>query len=121
LLLQTYLAAALMYHGRPIASVRRIANFVVVAALSLVITGDLMAQVQSFGASDDPRESIQSVWWRHDQQLDVMAGPSLISRQWRAKGSVALNMESARSSLPALGATSCRSVRTVPTRHEHVV
>jgi hypothetical protein len=94
LLLQTYLAAALMYHGRPIASVRRIANIVVVAALSLVITGDLMAQVQSFGASDDPRESIQSVWWRHDQQLDVMAGPSLISRQWRAKGSVSLNMES---------------------------
>jgi len=40
-----------------------------------------------FGSSDDPREAIQTVWWRRDRTLHVMAGPSLIGPQWRMAGS----------------------------------
>jgi hypothetical protein len=66
--------------------------FILVLLAFTTAVSDLAAQSRAFGASDDPRESIQDVWWRQDQQLDVMAGPSLISRQWRAKGAVALNV-----------------------------
>lgn len=62
--------------------------------LSYGLVSEARAQTFVFGASDDPREAIQDVWWRHDQQLDLKFGPSLISRQWRAKGALSLNMVS---------------------------
>lgn len=42
-----------------------------------------IAQPVEFGSSDDPREQLQAVWWRHDSSLDLSGGLSLISDHWR--------------------------------------
>lgn len=60
--------------------------------LLISAAGSAAAQPLPFGATDDPREDIQRVWWRHEQRLDISAGPSLIARQWRTGASASLNI-----------------------------
>lgn len=67
-----------------------------VALLLLAVFGirSLHAQPSVLGSEDDPRENTKYVWWKRENTFDVMAGPSLIGAQWRAVGSVGLNIDS---------------------------
>jgi hypothetical protein len=78
----------------PLSMHRSIPLVLFLAVAWLVLPATARAQSVAFGGSDDPREAIQDVWWRHDQQFDVMGGPSLIGRQWRLKGAMAYNLVS---------------------------
>lgn len=50
------------------------------------------AQPLPFGSEDDPREQLQTVWWRHENTVEPHAGLSLISDQWRLASGAALNL-----------------------------
>ncbi|HET6569690.1 MAG TPA: hypothetical protein VFG50_17115 [Rhodothermales bacterium] len=65
-------------------------------ALLLALAGGsrvLHAQPSILGSEDDPRETTRYVWWRRENVLDVMAGPSLIGAQWRVGASIGLNVD----------------------------
>lgn len=57
-------------------------------ALWLLLAPPLLAQPIRFGAADDPREHLQRVWWKREQNLEVLGGFSLIGPQWRGAGQV---------------------------------
>lgn len=62
----------------------RPAAWLIVAVLSLGLAPLPKAQPLDFSSSDDPREVLQRDWWRRENPLDLLAGPSLIGPQWRA-------------------------------------
>ncbi|MFQ5570431.1 MAG: hypothetical protein ACE5G0_12190 [Rhodothermales bacterium] len=51
-----------------------------------------VSQTIPFGSADDPREQIQRVWWRRENNLFAMGGLSLIAAQWRGAGTLSLNL-----------------------------
>lgn len=50
------------------------------------------AQPIPFGAADDPKEHLQSVWWKHESNLYAMGGVSLIGAQWRGVANLSLDL-----------------------------
>ena len=67
-----------------ICGLRHCAALVTIAAVAVVLrVQGADAQPYEFGSSDDPREQLQTVWWRYQSSVDVNGGLSLISDHWR--------------------------------------
>lgn len=58
----------------------------------LGLTLPVQAQRTDFGAADDPRESIQRVWWQRESTIGFMGGLSLIGAQWRGVGRLSADL-----------------------------
>lgn len=52
------------------------------------------SQPVAFGSADDPRETLQSVWWRNETRITPYGGFSLIGAQWRTAGTLAMSYAS---------------------------
>ncbi|MEX0600210.1 MAG: hypothetical protein WD205_06185, partial [Rhodothermales bacterium] len=63
-----------------------------VLATVLLGAGAGVAQPVDFGSADDPREQLQTVWWRYQNSLDVTSGLSLISDHWRGGAGATMNI-----------------------------
>lgn len=50
------------------------------------------SQPIEFGSADDPREKLQTVWWRYQSSVDLNGGLSLISDHWRGGVNSTLNI-----------------------------
>lgn len=75
---------AAVYEG-----IRTIWLIAIVLAVICTVSRPAAAQPVDFGSADDPREQIQSVWWRYQSRLELTSGLSLISDHWR--GGVGVN------------------------------
>ena len=61
------------------------------AAVLLLLMGTASgagAQVFTLGSADDPMEAISSIWWKHEQHVELLGGVSLIGPQWRTMAGI---------------------------------
>ncbi len=66
--------------------------FLLLASIALLLAPPrVSSQPVEFGASDDPRERLQVVWWRYQSSFDLNGGLSLISDHWRGGVSASMN------------------------------
>ena len=72
----------------------RLSALAVLLSVALGSISSALAQPVDFGSSDDPRERLQTVWWRHQSSFQASGGLSLISDHWRAGVNAGLDLVS---------------------------